>query len=161
MADKYGVSHLCEFVTDDVNKAVSNEHGYDFVLWGSAGDVLGDNRRTLEFLKDTLKELGYVIISDAYLNKTATEPLYKHYYPSYDEWLGLFSELNLTLISYNDEPSDIYEDELNNIIKRAGELKEKFPEKAELFESYVRSQRAEYTDLDLNITGIIWLLRKD
>ena len=45
------------------------------------------------------------------------------------------------------------------IAKRANELKEKLPEKAYLFDSYLRSQQAECDELENEISGVTMLLQ--
>ena len=59
-----------------------------------------------------------------------------------------------------DELSDINDKNNKFIINRANELKNKYPDKAAIFDGYVNSQLAECHELENEIIGVVWLLRK-
>jgi 2-polyprenyl-3-methyl-5-hydroxy-6-metoxy-1,4-benzoquinol methylase len=67
-AQEYGVEKLCEFKVGDINEAVKVESDYDIVVLGAVGDVLGNPEETIQKLKITVKNGGYIIIDDAYGN---------------------------------------------------------------------------------------------
>jgi hypothetical protein len=56
------------------------------------------------------------------------------------------------LESLNDEQQSF-------IVKRANELKEKHPDKAYLFDSYIKSQQAECDEMENEISGVTMLLQ--
>jgi hypothetical protein len=58
-----------------------------------------------------------------------------------------------------DEIKSINDEQQLFILKRANELKEKHPDKAHLFESYIRSQQAECDELENKISGVTMLLQ--
>jgi len=41
----YGVSDLCEFVKGDITKLSLHDRGYDLVILGAVGDVLGNPKK--------------------------------------------------------------------------------------------------------------------
>lgn len=157
-AQEFGVGELCEFVVGDITESVQTEKGYDLVILGAVGDVLGNAEETVTLLKNTVKKGGYLIIDDTYGNDE-TNPKY----PTREQWLTIFDNSGVRLI----DEKIIEDDELvslNNqqqalIVKRANELKEKSPEKAHLFDSYIHSQQAECDELENEISGVTMLLQ--
>ena len=161
-AKEFGVDDLCEFIESDINEAIKTEKGYDCVVFVSAGNVLGNTTETLDKLKATVKSGGYLVIEDAYLSDGISQSDIKCYYEYLTEpqWMALFKEAGLDLLEtfYDDSPDQ--ESEMAAITARANELMIKYPDKKEIFESYIHSQRNEYGDLDCNLTCATWILRK-
>lgn len=46
-AIEYGVGGLCEFTVGDIAEAVQAERGYDLVIYGAVGNILGSQRKIL------------------------------------------------------------------------------------------------------------------
>ncbi len=165
-AKEYGVQALCDFKTGDANAAVKNERGYDMVIWGAAGDVLGDQHTTLTKLCHTIGQGGYLLLDDAYTREGASgKTRYDYYdYPTYDRWLMLFAACGLTLIEAlpgrEEETAAVNERNTAAIIVRANELKERLPEKRAMFDGYIQCQQDECDDLADTLVGVTWLLRK-
>ncbi|WP_242987480.1 class I SAM-dependent methyltransferase [Anaerobacterium chartisolvens] len=157
-AKEYGVENLCEFKAGDINKAVKIEKDYDIVILGAVGDVLGNPEETIQLLKNTVKNGGYIFINDAYGNNDSDER-----YPTREKWFLFFQKAGVKLLDeiFNEE-ADL--ESLNNeqqsfIVMRANEIKEKYPDKAYLFESYIQSQQAECDELENEISGVTMLLQ--
>lgn len=157
-AQEFGVGDLCEFVVGDITETVEMERDYDLVIYGAVGDVLGDWRTTITLLKKTVKKGGYIIIDDAY-GYDQSDPKYL----TREQWLNLFREAGVRLI----DEKICSEDELGKltaaqqalITKRANELKQRIPEKADLFDSYIQSQQVECDELRNDISGVTFLLQ--
>ena len=47
-----------------------------------------------------------------------------------------------------------------HIVTRANELKQKYPDKAAMFDGYIKSQEAECKELEKELTCMTWLLQK-
>ncbi|MEJ2545641.1 MAG: class I SAM-dependent methyltransferase, partial [Calditrichaceae bacterium] len=71
-AKEYNVSHLCEFIEQDVNDYSKHSHNFDLVILASAGAVFGDNKKTLGILRSQIKSGGYIFIDDGYLREGST-----------------------------------------------------------------------------------------
>lgn len=155
----FGVSDLCSFRVEDINISAARERGYDIVILGAVGEVLGSPEETIQKLKNTIKPGGFIIIDDAY----SREGVYSNY-PSREQWLKVFENEGIQLIEEKpvkeDELSDINDKNNKFIINRANELKNKYPDKAAIFDGYVNSQLAECHELENEIIGVVWLLRK-
>jgi len=157
-AQEHGVGEFCEFVVGDINEAVLLEKDYDIVILGAVGDVLGSPVDTVRKLGNTIRPQGYMFIDDAYATGENSE------HPSRKAWLELFHNAGLDLI---DELS-ITDDDLeaisaynqSRILVRANELKAMYPDKANIFDDYIRCQQEECDELGSEITGVTWLLQK-
>ena len=105
-----------------------------------------------------LKKGGYIIIDDAYGHDESNPE-----YPTREQWLAIFGRTGVRLIDEKviteEELVSVNDEQQAHIVKRANELKEKLPEKADLFESYIRSQRAECDELENEISGVTMLLK--
>jgi 2-polyprenyl-3-methyl-5-hydroxy-6-metoxy-1,4-benzoquinol methylase len=157
-AQEFGVAELCEFVVGDITESVRTEKDYDIVILGAVGDVLGNAEETVVLLKNTVKKGGYIIIDDAYGHDESNPE-----YPTREQWLAIFGRTGVRLIDEKviteEELVSVNDEQQAHIVKRANELKEKLPEKADLFESYIRSQRAECDELENEISGVTMLLK--
>ncbi|HEY8349373.1 MAG TPA: class I SAM-dependent methyltransferase [Clostridia bacterium] len=157
-SQEYGVAELCEFATGDITQLVRTEKGYDIVILGAVGDVLGNAEETVTLLKGTVKKGGYIIIDDAY-GRDESDPKYL----TREQWFAVFDKAGVRLIDEkfigNDELTSINDEQQKFIRQRANELKERLPEKAHLFDSYIRSQQAECDELENEISGVTMLLQ--
>ena len=163
-ADEWGVGHLCSFVQGDANEVVGKVSGYDCVIFGAAGNILGDPADTLQKLSGTIKPGGCILIDEAYLPEgtSNSDVKYQNYdYLTREQWLRLFKASGLELLEELQNTGDYDFDSDNKAIaRRAAELIAKHPEKREMFEGYIASQLDECEDLESNITAITWILKK-
>lgn len=157
-AKEYGVKSLCVFKIGDINDVVELEKGYDIVILGAVGDVLGNPVETIEKLKSTVKKGGYILIDDAYGNDNCDTR-----YPTRGKWLMFFENTGVKLIderfNKEDELKSLNDEQQTFIVKRANELKEKQPDKADLFDGYIKSQQDECDELENEISGVTMLLQ--
>lgn len=158
-AREFGFGDLCQFVVGDITASVQTEKGYDLAILGAVGDVLGTPEETIRKLKKTIKPKGYILIDDAYGKQGVDDG-----YCSREEWLLLFEKMEVRLIAEKtvdeDELLDLNREQQGFIVKRANELKEKYPEKAGLFAGYIQSQQAECDLLENDILGVTMLLQR-
>ena len=157
-AEDYGVQHLCKFETGDINEAVQYEKGYDIVILGAVGDVLGNPEETLKKLKQTARMGGHIFIDDGYAKDKTNE-----YCPTRMKWMELITSAGLRMVEdiliEDDELVKINTEQQRYIRMRAHELKCMHPDKADLFDGYIRSQQAECDELETDISGVTMLLK--
>ena len=156
---EFGVDSLCEFMVEDINQSIVTEHGYDIVILGAVGHVLGNQEETLTKLSKVIKSDGYVLLDDGYAmsipfsnyltKKQWIETINKTGYQFIDE--RLVNELDF---------SEMLEFQIISITKRVNELKIVYPSYAELFDQYLESQMAECDELENDVEGVTLLLRK-
>lgn len=95
---------MCEFAVEDINETVKSEKGYDCVIFGAIGNVLGDLRNpieTLNKLKETVKAGGYILIEEGYINDEGNREnlrCNKTVYLTLQQWLASFKSAGLELI---------------------------------------------------------------
>jgi len=166
-ANEHSVSGLCEFVVQDINEAVKKETGYDVVILGAVGNVLGSPLETLVKLKETIKTGGYILIDDGYLEDDAIgeDIKYNNYeYLTRADWDNIFKQAGLELVKaateFEDTENHDSDSGMKLITQRANELMLKHPDKKEMFEGYIKSQQDEYDDLDTSIAEVTWILKK-
>jgi ubiquinone/menaquinone biosynthesis C-methylase UbiE len=167
-AKEHDVYDLCDFVVGDINEAIKTERDYDFVVFGSAGNILGTPDEMLSKLKSTVKKGGFVLFDECYLpdDYTPGHIRYDNYeYITKKQWDDLFSKAGLVLVeavldSASDDTDNLDSTSgMNVITKRAHELISKYPDKKEMFEGYIKSQQNEYDDLDNTLVAVTWILK--
>ena len=168
-AAEYNVADLCEFVNGEINEAVNNEKNYDIVVFAASGIVLGNPAEMLRKLKSVIKPGGYILIDEGYLPENIKQADMKSI--SYElltekQWAELFKEAELELVdtdfgeNNNTAASGDSDTGMAFITKRANELIEKYPDKRNIVERYVRNQQDEYDDLANTLVCVTWMLRK-
>ncbi len=161
-AKEMAVDSLCKFSVEDISKSIS-ESSYDVVIFGAVGDVLGSPVDTILKLKNTIKPNGFIIYDDAYLRDIQTSKVkFEYDYLTYEQCLKVFEETGVYLVD-SLTPNFTEENDKNTrlISNRANELSIKYPDKKDLFNSYVQSQMNECDDLENSLVGITWLLKAD
>ena len=163
-AREFNVHTLCHFAVGDVNEVVNTQKDYDCVIFGAAGNILGEPQETLAKLGKTVKPGGFIIIDEAYLPDDANGEgiKYQNYeYFHHSQWLRLFADSGLTLAEEMQNLED-YDFDADNkaIAARAQELIAKHPDKKAIFEGYVQSQLNECDDLENSLVAVTWMLRK-
>jgi 2-polyprenyl-3-methyl-5-hydroxy-6-metoxy-1,4-benzoquinol methylase len=167
-AQEHGVSELTSFETGDITETVKTKRGYDCVIFGAVGTVLGNPAELLPQLAQTIKQGGYILLDDAYIEENATK-IEVHADTDYlplSSWEKEFEHAELEVvarITNDDTTHDIkedYDEEFSWIEARANELAEQYPQHKEMFDHYVINQRNEYDDLLGDVVGATWLLRK-
>lgn len=166
-AKEAGVESRCTFEVGDVNEAVKTERGWDCVVFGAAGDILGGPEETLEKLAATLRPGGYILLDESYrpADVDAGDILYKpEAYVTEEAWLALFQKLGLPEVARkvadNAEVAEYGAEQVRAITFRCRMMAALHPEKAALFEEYARSQADEVSDIGDHLVNLTWLLQK-
>ncbi len=156
---EYGVQSLCEYLTGDINESVIFEKNHDIVILGAVGDVLGNQLETLVKLSATIKREGYVLLDDGYARSQSEKP-----YLTKEKWLEVIRQSGFELVadqSVSDaELSSVLDEQMECLARRTSELMDSYPEKAGLFEQYLKSQMSECAELENDILGVTMLLKK-
>ncbi len=163
-AAEYGVSHLCEFVRQDILEYVSRKHDFDMVILASLGGIFGSFRNTVTKLRRQVKSGGYMMIDDGYVKQ---DPLllrkgYNHYkiHEETLEELTAFGDYLVTEINTRDFSEKINAEYLKVIEKRGKELMKSYPELQSDLSDYIRTQVEEYAFINEYIEGALWVLQK-
>ena len=144
-AKEYGVEKYCLFETGDIRTAVNHLPQYDIIILGAIGPVLGNYEKSLNTLKNCLKDDGIIIIDDAYIDNNSD---FKHpLIVKYDELQRQVKAAGMQIIeNLPVAKSEVVESDdiiLENLKKRCLELARQHPQKQKLFTDYIKKQEYE------------------
>jgi ribosomal protein S18 acetylase RimI-like enzyme/SAM-dependent methyltransferase len=159
-AAEYQLAHLCTFETGDIRERVGSLPGYDVIVLGAIGPVLGDYYTTLTALGRCLEPGGLIFIDDCYV---ADESAYTH--PIAQKRADILQQAEAASMKILDELPIAPElvSNANDIIykklkARCLELMDLYPDKRSLFESYLQEQEAENKALERELVGVVLVL---
>lgn len=161
-AKEFNVDEYCCFECDDIRVRVTDLRGYDIIILGAIGPVLGGYYSTLTKVSKCIKESGLVIIDDGYIDDGSeySHPLME----KKSEILKQISDAGIKLIDEiiinKDEIQESDEYMYGNIKRRCQELTEKYPDKRNLFIGYVKQQEEENEALETKVICSTMLLSK-
>lgn len=144
-AAEFGVSALCEFRVEDIRESVKRLKGFDIIVLGAIGPVLGDYYSTLTTLSKLLTKKGLIIIDDGYIedNSDFSHPLMQRKETILSQIKASGMCLLDEVVASNDQIKEADEYIFSNLKTRCNELIEKYPEKKALFEGYIKKQEQE------------------
>lgn len=156
------VDNLCSFVVGDIRTVLPQYNNFNLAVVGSIGPILGYIEETLSKLSNSITDSGYIILDDAYLPDRCTDTDMP--YLSKDEFFKQIEKSSFKIIDkyiHSSDDARTTDDEIYmHIENRAIELIKMYPEKAELFEGYLKQQRDENDIIENKIVNIALLLKK-
>ena len=152
-AKEFNVEEYCSFERDDIRIRIRDLKGYDIIILGAIGPVLGDYYSTLMKVSKCIEETGLIIIDDGYIDD---ESEYSH--PSMekrsvilkqisDAGMKLVDEIIINKEKIKESDAHMY----RNLKKRCQELIEIHPDKRNFFVDYVRKQEEENEVLETKV----------
>jgi len=160
-AHRFKVNNKCTFEVGDIRLKVKDLSGFDIVILGAIGPVLGNLETSLRTINHSLKTPGYVILDDGYIedqNDTDYQKCLRKtsfYRQIRDSGFSIIREEIFKREGITDSDALIF----NAIKRRADELIAKYPEKSEVFRKYVENQDYENKMLETSIISGTWLLK--
>ena len=163
-AVEHGVSHLCQFIKQDMKTYVSDDHDFDLVILASLGGILGSIKDTVCTLRTQVRPGGYMMIDDGYLRneRTSSRKGYAHYrnHEESIKELTAFKDLLLREVNTTDFSLEINDVYLQAIEKRGKELVDQYPELEKDVKDYIHLQAEECEVINNEIEGALWLIQK-
>ncbi len=164
-ASAAGVAELCEFRHGNILKLAGAIEPADVVVFSALGDVLGSLDATVGVIRSFAKPGGVILISDGYIKEGVSTD-----FPGFENYVG-HDESIRRLTSFGDSlEREVAErastvppekdDEPTLIRARAEKIAQRHPELRRDLLRYAENQAAEYTFLEANFTGVLWVLRK-
>lgn len=160
-AKEYSVDTLCRFEVGDVREKIKELYTFDIFVFGATGPIFNDYYTALTALSKHFTDGGIIVIEEAWIDDISG---FKH--PplvTRKELLKQFEQAGMELIDEiggkHSEFADSAQD-MDNIVKRCGELKIKYPEKSSLFENYAQNQASEYDVLENKVDSSIMVLKR-
>jgi protein-L-isoaspartate O-methyltransferase len=161
-AEDWGVGHLCNFETGDIRMVIDKLPVYDIIILGAIGPVLGDYYSTLMALSHCLGVNGVIIVDDGYIDDSSD---YQHsLILKKGEMLQQIQRAGMQWVDevvIGKEEIEFADNQIHTPLKnRCMELADKYPEKKELFENYIRQQEIEMDVLENKVICATFVLRK-
>ncbi len=161
-AKQWEVSHLCQFKVGDIRKRIKKLKGFDIIILGAIGPVLGNYYETLKILSKCLAKGGKIIIDDGYIEDSSD---YVH--APVEKKSVIVDQINSAGMRLIDEKitnkEEIKKTEgviAKQLKKRCQELIEKYPDKEKLFQDYLKNQKEEKEALETKITCSTMVIEK-
>lgn len=147
-------SYLCRFEVNDIRTRIKSLRGFDVIILGSVGPVLGNYYETLKALKNCLNPNGIVIIDDGYIDDDSK--FNHHLNITWSDLMQQISTAGMVLIDEvmhetTQKEKETHQQEISLIERRCIELIKKHPEDATLFNEYLLNQKTEYDVIENRI----------
>jgi len=164
-ADALGVAGRCHFAVADLRDILVRSRSFDVVIYAAVGNVLGDFRRCVEQLRQTVRAGGYMVIDDGFLaeDRKLERQGYEHYVvheQTLEQLTAHGDNLIREVITPSREMKAYNRRNTELIRRRAQALARRHPEAADSLRWYVAQQEQESESLETAVTGAIWLLRR-
>ncbi len=160
-----GLSDLLKFRQGDIFKVVDFYTDFDLLIFASIGPLFGNYKKTIQNLRKTIRNGGYIIFDDGFLKEAKLKEK-----KGYEEYLT-DEEIVNELISFGDTivkevivPSEemiaMNERYIKIIENNSIELKSRFRNRSLEIEEYVENQKEECEFLNTSFTCATWLIQK-
>lgn len=161
-ASKEGVSEKCKFFTGDIRKEILLLSGFDVVILGAIGNVLGNIGETLIKLQNILSPDGYVLLDDAWskqvnISKDIAFPSAVAYFSMIADAGFKIVEMDIAKMNDHSDQEKIMMDSMQN---RCDELSLKHPQLRQIFNRYIKHQQHEFNMMKYELTCATLLLRR-
>ena len=142
----------------DIRELSFLENAYDFIVSGSVGPIFESYAAALNSFRQLLKDNGRILLDKGYMEEGRVHPVTLGKSELFEQIAraGLWVEKE-----YKGEeisPPGEYEGEMDKIRQRCLELIALHPDKAEIFQQYIKKQEIEYQSLENEITcsTMVW-----
>ena len=153
----------CRFIAADLRTSLAKPARFDAVLMIAVGPVLGDPAETIGMLRTVVRDGGWIVIDDAYLDDGVPPSA------AYEDHLGReameagLTRFGDTIVARRVRSSagrSFNALALEVIPKRAAELAEQHPELTDAISQYVARQIEEVELMDGPVVPALWAIRK-
>jgi cyclopropane fatty-acyl-phospholipid synthase-like methyltransferase len=165
-AEEDGLSSLCHFECGNMAWATDQKESFDAVLLISVGYVLGGIEETIEKLRGTVKQKGYMVIDDVFLKPGASVdfPGYEHCLPR-EETISRITRHGDRVVEEFTIPLDATKAQnkryMDWIEARVNKLASTHPEYAEAFHRYAEKEQTEIEIIENKLVNVTWVLQKN
>ncbi|MGD8782187.1 MAG: class I SAM-dependent methyltransferase [Ignavibacteria bacterium] len=159
------LTDLLKFKYGDIFKAVEIYTDFDLVVFASIGPIFGDYIKTIDGLRKTIREGGYIIFDDGFLNDSKCKKRSGYENCLTDEelinQLTFYNDVIIKeIITPKEETAAVNKRYMNIIQNNAIELKERLPDKSKIIDEYLKNQIKECEFLNSSFTSATWLIQK-
>lgn len=160
-AEKHKVADHCVFEVADAREKISEIKGFDLVILGAVGQILGTLNQTLSKIATALNPEGFVVMDDGWVEDDYSGVYQRCHKKSdfykmiEDAGFELVDEFRFDSDSMNEANRRIHEP----LTKRVIELIQREPEKRTVFEEYLKSQEYEISMMSGDVKCTLCLLK--
>ena len=162
-AKQAGLQWRCGFVAADLRELLAKPARFDAVLMIAVGPVLGDPAKTIGMLRAVVRDGGWIIIDDAYLDDGARPSAdYEDHLERAAMEAGLthFGDTIVARRIRSPAGRSFNALALEAIPKRAAALAELHPELTDVISQYVARQIEEVALMDGHVVPALWAIQK-
>lgn len=162
-AQQARLQQRCRFIAADLRKSLAKPARFDAVLMIAVGSVLGDCVKTMSMLRAAVRDGGWIVIDDAYLEDGVPPSAdYEDYLEREAMEAGLTHFGDAIVARRIRSPSGRLFNALalETIPKRATALVELHPELKEAINQYVARQIEEVALMDGPVVPTLWAMQK-
>lgn len=160
-AEKHNVADRCVFEVADARQKIMELRGFDLIILGAVGQILGNLCQTLTKVALALNPGGYVVIDDGWVednypgNYSRCHKKSDFYKMIEDAGFELVDEILFDSDAMNEANNRIHEP----LTKRVHELMGREPVKRPVFEEYLKAQEFEIGMMSGDVTCTLSLLK--
>ena len=162
-AKEAGLQRRCEFAAADLRKSLAKPARFDAVLMIAVGPVLGDPAKTMSMLRAVVRDGGWIIIDDGYLEDGVPPSADYEGYLEREAMEAGLTHFGDTIVARRIGSSAVSLFNalaLETIPKRAMALAELHPELREVINQYVARQFEEVALMDGPLVSTLWAIQK-
>lgn len=161
-AAEYHVSYLCRFEVNDIRTRVKTLRGFDVIVLGAIGPVLGNFFETLSVLKKCLNPDGIILIDEGYIDDNS-----RFSHPAVITKGALVDQAHQAGMQMIDEKIYVidenalmvHQQEFQKIQKRCEELIQEHPFREKLFRDYIANQQREYNSIEQEFVNALMVFK--
>jgi cyclopropane fatty-acyl-phospholipid synthase-like methyltransferase len=161
-AAEMGVSEKCDFYTGDIRTKIFSLKGFDVVILGAIGNVLGNVGETLTKVHKIVNPDGYVLLDDGW-QKTGIATS-EQYFPTETEYFDMIHHAGFKVIEMVIANMDDYSNNESLMMefmqRRCEELIAEKPGNKQLFDRFLKKQQREFDRMQNELTCATLLLQK-
>lgn len=158
-----GLEQRCNFTAADLREPLAQSARYDAVLMIAVGPLLGDSAETVRRLRSVVRDGGWILIDDGYLEDDAPPTAdYEGYLAREVMEAGLTGSGDTIVARRTQGPAGKRFNRLalETIPRRAAALAERHPELEEAIDQYVERQVQEVALMEGPVVPALWAIRK-
>ncbi len=162
-AEQAGLQRRCRFVAADLRESLAEPARFDAVLMIAVGPVLGDPAETIGMLRAVVREGGWIVIGDGYLEdgvppSAAYEGCLER--DAMEAGLTRFGDTIVARRTRSPAGRAFNALSLKTIPKRAAALAKRHPDLKEAMDQYVARQFEEVALMVGPVVPALWAIRK-
>ncbi len=159
MTKEEKIDNLCKFGVEDIRKVVQKKNICDLLLWIATPHLWQNSRKTIEKLRNAVKDNGLILIGDAYLYSEPNK-YYKNYESLDNTTKGYISKGDM-LIKFIDFKSNLWKEDFKRTKKSSRDFLKKTCDKNEkkVLKRYLKSLNVDEKRDTKHLGLAIWIIK--